>query len=155
MQYRGSDKEALQMLIDHELAISDLYATYANFHVDHREYWQSLAKEEREHADTIKRLLDIIDSGKQIINTANFKPIAVKTSIDYLRQSAARARSATIPLPEALSTALDVEKAMIERKFFGIFDTASSEAQAVRKVLEDGTHSHVAKLESEWHKYRH
>ena len=154
MQYKGSDRDALRMLVDHEIAISDLYTAYADLFGDYRDYWNLLASEEREHADAITGLLEIVDGGRKVVDTSEFKPVAIKTSIDYLRDQAKRAANTPIALPVALSTALDLEKAMIERKFFGIFDTDSEEARKVLKILEEGTHTHIDTIEHEWRKYR-
>ncbi len=154
MLYKGSDRDALRMLIDHEVAISDLYTAYAELFSDHGDYWNLLASEERQHADAISGLLEIVDGEVRVVETSGFKPIAIMTSIDYLRGHTSRARTSPVALPAALSIALDIEKAMIERKFFGIFDTAAPEARAVLKILEEGTHTHIETIEHEWRKYR-
>lgn len=154
MEYRGTGADALQMLIDHENTISELYAAYADRFADHRKYWLSLAHEETEHADEIRKLLPLADKGSRVLNTAGFKPAAVNTSITYLRDQIRQSRGGFVTLKDALSTALDLEKAMIERKFFDILDTPSPEAQSVLITLTDGTQKHIETIESEWQKHR-
>ncbi|UCE24088.1 MAG: hypothetical protein JSU74_12450 [Candidatus Zixiibacteriota bacterium] len=154
MDYRGTDKDALQMLIDHELAIAELYRAYADRFSDYREYWQDLANEENEHAEEIRGLMNLVDQNQKVVDTQGFKPAAVNTSIGYLRDITKLATNTPITIRDALSTALDLEKAMIERKFFDIFDTSAPEAQAVLMVLTDGTKNHVETIETEWARFR-
>ena len=154
MDYRGSDTDALQMLIDHENTISELYTAYADRFADHRQYWLNLAHEETEHADELRKLLAMADKGNRVLNTAGFKPAAVNTSVSYLRDQIRQARGGFVTLRDALSTALDLEKAMIERKFFEILDTPAPEAQSVLITLTDGTQKHIETIEAEWQKLR-
>jgi hypothetical protein len=154
MEYRGTDTDALQLLIDHENTISELYAAYADRFADHRQYWLDLAHEETEHADEIRKLLPLADTGNRVLNTTGFKPAAVNTSVGYLRDQIKHARSGFVTLKDALSTALDLEKAMIERKFFDILDTPAPEAQSVLITLTEGTQKHIETIETEWQKHR-
>lgn len=154
MEYRGSAADALQMLIDHENTISELYTAFADRFVSHRQYWLNIAHEETEHADELRKLFPLADKGNRVLNIARFKPAAINTSLSYLRDQIRQARSGFMTLRDALSTALDLEKAMIERKFFDILDTPSPEAQSVLITLTDGTQQHVATIESEWQKLR-
>ncbi len=154
MDYRGTEKEALQMLIDYELVIADLYAAYAERFPDHHDYWLLLSSEEKDHAEAIGKMLEIADQSQSGLKTAGFKPAAVNTSIAYLSDLTKIARTTPIPIGDALSAALDLEKAMIERKFFGIFDTPAPLAQEVLLLLTQGTEKHVASIEHEWQKYR-
>ena len=116
MDYRGTEKEALQMLIDYELAIADLYAAYAERFPDHRDYWLLLSSEEKDHAEAIGKMLEIADQNQSGLKTAGFKPAAVNTSIAYLSDLTKIAKTTPIPIGDALSAALDLEKAMIEIK---------------------------------------
>ncbi|UCG63141.1 MAG: hypothetical protein JSV52_07630 [Candidatus Zixiibacteriota bacterium] len=154
MDYRGSDTDALQMLIDHENTISELYTAYADRFADRRQYWLNLAHEETEHADELRKLLPLADKGNRVLNTSGFKPAAVNTSVSYLRDQIRQARGGLVTLRDALSTALDLEKAMIERKFFDILDTPAPEAQSVLITLTDGTQKHIETIETEWQKLR-
>ena len=154
MEYRGTEKEALQMLIDHEMAISNLYTTYAERFPDHRDYWLLLSSEEKDHAEAIRKILEIADRSQSGLKTSGFRPAAVNTSIAYLGDLTKIANTTPIPIGDALSTALDLEKAMIERKFFAIFDTPEPMAQEVLMLLTQGTEKHVASIEHEWQRYR-
>ena len=154
MDYRGTEKDALQMLIKHELAIADLYAAYAERYPDHRDYRLLLSSEEKDHADAIRNVLEVADQNQSGLKTSGFKPAAVNTSIAYLEDLTKAAQTTPVPIGDALSSALDLEKAMIERKFFDIFDTPSPVAQETLMILTQGTEKHVATIEHEWQKYR-
>lgn len=154
MDYKGSAADALQMLIEHENTISELYAAYADRFAEQRKYWLELAHEETEHADEIRKLVPLADRGNRFLNTTGFKPAAVRTSISYLRDQISHARKGFVSLRDALSTALDIEKAMIERKFFDIFETPAPEVQSVLLTLTEGTQKHIETIEAEWQKHR-
>ena len=52
--------EIMEILINHEEAISKLYEAYAQKFPDHKEFWSTLSWEEKDHAEQIRKLSQII-----------------------------------------------------------------------------------------------
>jgi hypothetical protein len=154
VEYRGTETQALQMLIDHEMTIKELYQAYARKFPDHHDYWMLLASEEKAHAEAISKLLESAASTPVGLKLAGFKPVAVTTSLSYMKDLIKKAESSPLPIGDALSSARDLEKAMIERKFFEIFDTPAPLAQQALILLTSGTQKHIDTIEHEWRKYR-
>jgi hypothetical protein len=69
------------------------------------------------------------------------------TSISHLEKQTEASKKGTLSLRNAVSIALDIEKSMIENKFFKIFDLADSKRDRIRAGLEKETSKHRQKLE--------
>jgi hypothetical protein len=97
-------------------------------------FWNQLVREEKSHAMVITMLRDVIGKKKLLLDTHRFKTVAVENAIAFIEQQTDRvAAEGTTPL-KALSLAIDIEKAMIERDFFTVFD---SDTPMIRKEFSD------------------
>ncbi|MFW6126220.1 MAG: hypothetical protein ACOC58_03860, partial [Chloroflexota bacterium] len=63
-------------------------------------------------------------------------------------------RDESLPLSHALSVTLSTEEALLERRFFEVFETDSVELKHVLQDLAHATEQHVNKVRAEWSKHR-
>jgi hypothetical protein len=132
----------VQMLADHELALKELYQTYATALPSLKDLWLKLAEDEQRHADW----LDSLGSGAGGANGPGPgswpRPAAIETSLKYVRGQIVRARQAQVTLLIALSVAKDLESALLEKEFFKVAQGASPEVRAVLGRLITATETH-------------
>jgi rubrerythrin len=140
-------KELIQDIIRHELNLEKMYQQFAKSHPNHRQFWSQLAREEAMHAKWITSLARHYKNGH--IRSSDFKlnHQVVKTSISHLEKQTEASKNGKLSLLNAASIALDVEKSMIEKKFFEIFDLTDSRHERIRAGLEKATTKHRQKLE--------
>ena len=80
---------------------------------------------------------------------------ALKTSISHLEKKIEESKNGNLSLRNAVSIALDIEKSMIDNKFFEIFDLVCTKQERIRLGLEKATlkhRQHLEKLFSELNK---
>lgn len=140
-------KELIQDIIRHELNLGKMYQQFAKSHPNHRQFWSELAREEAMHAKWITSLARYYNEGH--IRPSDFKlnHQVVKTSISHLEKQTEASKNGRLSLLNAASIALDVEKSMIEKKFFEIFDLTNTKHERIRAGLENATTKHRQKLE--------
>ena len=71
----------------------------------------------------------------------------VKTSISHLEKQTEASKNGKLSLLNAASIALDIEKSMIDNKFFEIFDLTDGKLERIRAGLKKATSKHRKKLE--------
>ncbi len=131
----------------HELNLAKMYAAFARSHPDHSKFWSQLAREESMHAKWIKSLGRHYKEGRLNLSAFKLNPQALKTSIAYIEKQTEESKKGNLSLLNAVSIALDIEKSLIDNKFFEIFDLDGSKHDRIRSGLEKETAMHRRHLE--------
>ena len=139
----------LELLIQQEVFLAELYQVYSEKFIDHEAFWQSLVKEEQEHANWIKKLLTTAKKGVVHFDEGKIRIHTLNTFLGGIKISIKKARDTNITLVNAISYALDIEKSMFERDIFGQFDAVSEKAQEVLGLLKKKTAQHHEKIRIE------
>lgn len=154
MNLKENQIKVTEMLARNEEIVSKLYKTYAEKFPAHKEFWSRLAEEETEHADWIGKLYSQIKEGSVYFNEKRFKIEAIQKLQKHLNNRLARAQKEEIPLLNALSIARDIENALLENKFFEIFEGDTVELKHVLTDLAASTKDHLNRVEKAWAKNR-
>jgi hypothetical protein len=122
----------LGALADHERAISRLYRAYSSRFNDHAELWVGLAEEELKHAACLNKLRTLLQEDTGIVVVERFSVDAIQFSINYIDGLIERASQPDFTFISALSLAITLEEALLEKNFFEVF---SGDSQDVREAL--------------------
>ncbi|UCC60148.1 MAG: hypothetical protein JSV02_10560 [Dehalococcoidia bacterium] len=144
----------VELLIENEEGLCNLYQAYAKKFPKHEEFWSGLAVEESGHADLLRELDGQIREGYLHIEPGRFRQAAIMSFIKYAQDELTRVQKEEILLITALSIALSAEQTMIERRFFEIFDTDSAELKHILHKIGMATEEHVKRVEEYWSKNR-
>ncbi|MGB2696592.1 MAG: ferritin family protein [Candidatus Zixiibacteriota bacterium] len=150
MSTKDEQINIVDTLAKHEEAINRLYRTYADKFPDHQEFWMNLATDESKHSEWLRKLLDKAKEGTVFIDEKRFKVQAIQTSLDFILRQIADAENDKIEFKNALSVALDIERAMIEKKYFEVFEGDSVELKHVLLALAESTKEHIHRVERAW-----
>ena len=142
MNLKENQIKTIEALANHEEAISELYRKYSDKFPDYEQFWLGLAEEEVLHAKWIRELRDDIEEGTVFFNEGRFNIVAIQTSLKYIRRQIVDSESQEISLIIALSLALDTEEALLERKYFEIFEGDSVRLKHVLQDLAEATDLH-------------
>jgi hypothetical protein len=142
-----TNKDLLSILEEHEEAIASLYAAFSVCLPEMKALWDQLVHEEKAHVEVLRMLRERLESGGVLLNTRKFNMAAVQTSLDYIKRHIAKIPSEGITALRALSLALNFEHAIIEKEFFCIFESDSTEMKSEFQALRDHTASHQKLLE--------
>src|SRR3990167_11219848 len=139
-------KQIIELLATHEETLAKLYGVYMGQFPD-RAFWEHLYKDELVHASWLRTIYNLSNQKKIYIDEEIFNQAAIDTSLDYLKKLILEARSQT--QINALGISLDIEQAMIEKKYFKVFKTDSAEVQDIMKRLETATLVHIDLVKKE------
>jgi len=139
------DNEVEAMAL-HEEAIAHLYESFAEAFPEHGEFWLKLASEEHSHADWVRRFKVNIEEGKVSLNESRFNIPAIETSVAYINGYAVQARNRQLNIRHAASIALDIENALLDRKFLEIYETDDEELVKVLNGLSEATKAHQGRV---------
>lgn len=144
----GDASKLIQDIIRHEINLAKMYEQFAKSHPNHQQFWSQLAREEAMHAKWIKSLAQYYKNGQNSSSGFKLNHQALKTAISHLEKQTEASKNGQLSLLTAVSIALDIEKSMIENKFFEIFDLADGKRERLRAGLEKETSKHRQKLEN-------
>ena len=135
----------INLLAEHEKAISDLYESYADKFKEHNDFWLFLSREELEHVGWLMNLTEKIKEGAIYFNEERFAVEAIKTSLAEASRQIAKSKG-ELSLIEALSTAYYFEVALIEKKYFEVLEGDSVELKHTLIKLSEATKVHQNKI---------
>jgi hypothetical protein len=154
MDIAKAPKELLEAMKEHELALARLYGLYAEKYPDYEDFWTSLSLEENQHAAWLDQLWSEIENGSEDIIVERFPIGAVQRSTEYVKKLEDTAYQPDFVLVNALSTALRLEEALMENKFFEVCEGDSAKTKLTLSLLAQSTLEHCLKVRELWQKHR-
>lgn len=132
MVIKEYQQKAIEALILNMETIGELYKLYAVKFPMHNEFWILLASEATDQVNWIHKLQNEIKNGSVYFNTDKFNVDrfnidAIQSVLKYLQQKIAEIKDEEIDMVSASALALDIEKSILEKKFFDIFEVDSTE----------------------------
>jgi rubrerythrin len=135
-------RSIVKMLANHELALKELYQTYAERVPACKDLWLRLVQDEQRHSDWLESLVSGLGPADPLSSCGWPRRAAIESSLKYIQVQILRARQAEVTPLGALSIAKDLENALIEKEFFKIADGACPEVREVLGRLIAGTKKH-------------
>jgi len=149
----SKEYQVLELLAKHEEKVGELYSVYASKFQEYNEFWSILSEEESTHAKWIRDFANMIKSGTVYFNK-RFNVEAINSSLAELNGEIIKAKNDELTLINALSTAYYFEIALIERKFFEVFEGDSVELKHLLIDLSKATIKHQKKTKKAFEKER-
>lgn len=146
--------QTIGLLAAHETAMADLYSLYAVRLPELADFFNSLAKAEREHARAIADFSNLVNEGKIIVDPGRFPAPALLASIEFVKARMKEAQEKTLTPTEALSVAHDLEEGLLESRYF---DTAAGDSIEIKMLLQRlalDTTKHRALVREIWEQTR-
>jgi hypothetical protein len=142
--------ETMKVLEHLELALASFYGLCGESAANGLHFWATLAREERQHAETIRRIAAILaERPDRFEPNRTFHVTAIQTFRAYVESLAERLRTGEISRSDQhhlLSLARDVEQSVLEGKWNEIVKTADGEFQALIQAVVSETMAHKAKI---------
>lgn len=155
MYGKATVEEIVDLMAMHEEAIRDLYLVYSDKYPEYKDFFKILADEEQSHADLIRRYREKASSDKNALKPGRFRPEMLSTAIAFLKKEAKKAADSEMLLINALAVALDLERGMIERKFFEVLGGDPAELETALKYLDQSTKKHIERIQIAWNENRY
>jgi hypothetical protein len=140
------EREIINMLADMEMDVGKLYKIYATKYSEHREFWETLVKEEENHARLIMELGGLVRDGVVRLNTKRCNKKSIEAVMGYVRKQLKRAEKRTIAWRDALTASLQIEKNVIEKDFCSFFEGNAPEFEQACQTITNETAQHRDKI---------
>jgi rubrerythrin len=125
---------------------------YSEMFIEHQGFWLGLSAEEMMHAAKIEDLARTVDPGD--LDLVRFNPRALSTSLEHVNTRVREAQTRDLDIVTAFSVALDLERAIIERKWFEAFRPRSAAAREALAAIADDTRRHAQMVTAMWESTR-
>jgi hypothetical protein len=137
----------LGLMHEHEKLISELYSVFAKRFPQYEEFWNNLSNDEIKHAEWIEKLQTDVNNSKGVV-VERFPAAAIERSSNFVRALIQQTSELEFTLINAISHALNLEEALIENRYFEIFQSQSSEVQMTLNSLKNETQKHFKLIRS-------
>ena len=154
MRRKGYQIGVLETLAGLEEATQDLYKAYAEKLRDFEDFWLNIASDEASHSRWIRALGPLVGNGTVDFNEDRFNINPILSFTEYVNDEWVAVKQRGITLIKAISIALDIEKAFLEKKLFEVAEGDSLELERVLTKLALATREHRDMLEKVWKKHR-
>lgn len=138
--------ETIGLIAAHESAIAELYRAYGKRFPEHKELFEGLAEEEVGHARQVARFADEVRAGSLHVDAGRFSAESILASLDHIRGRMEEEKEGELSFADALAVAIDLEDALIERRYFEIFEDDTPELKELLRSLEAETEEHRQRL---------
>lgn len=140
----------LHLLREHEKAIGRLYAAYARRFPRDREFWLGLSQEERQHAQWVESLQARVEEDPSSLVADRFPTAAIELSLAYVNRLIENADDFHLTRTNALSIALDLERSLLEHRYFEVFTSDNPQIRQTLQLLRQCTQTHLQKVQHLW-----
>ncbi len=154
MNIAKAPDKILEAMKEHELALAELYEVYADKFPAYKDFWTKFSREEYQHADWINTLQTRIEESNEDFVVERFPIGAVEHSTEYVKKLTNTTRQSDMLLINALSTAVHLEQALIEKKYFEVFEGDSLSIKKTLSLLAQSTQKHYEELHAVWQEHR-
>lgn len=146
----GTTIRELDLLKDHEKAIGRLYAAYARRFPADREFWLGLSREEQQHANWVQSLRSRIEDDPASLVVSRFPTKTIELSLAYVNRLIEASDASSLTRVNALSVALDLERALLEHRYFEVFSSEDPQIRRTLQLLRQSTQTHLQKVQHLW-----
>lgn len=147
--------EILKILMRSEILLAKYYNLAATKFEEDREFFLSIAKQEVENFQNIKKMINIvIRNQKNFLRNEAFKKEAAELFLKGVESIVSLMEKENWDKIKFISVALDYEKSIMENKYSNILKTDSLEYNFLLREIEKATQSHILALEDKFKKYK-
>lgn len=140
-------RRILELYLEQELLIATLYARFSENYPAHKDFWDSMVSEEREHAAWIQHFLDGIEQNKVYFSEGKTRSYTINTSIAYIKRIIIEFDEKPFNSTKAACIAHDLERALLEKNVFKCFDGDSPEVIHILEILKGEQDHHIQKVD--------
>jgi len=150
MRSQADQLQTIGLIGAHEAAIAELYRAYAARFPQYATLFTALFEEEIAHARLLAEFVEKVRTGTVQIQSDRFTPQAIHASLDHIGERLKEARKGEVSALAALSTAVDLENGLIEKRSFEVVETDAPELQRILRTLLTDTTAHGERLRAAW-----
>jgi hypothetical protein len=134
--------ETIRLLAAHETLLARLYNLYATAVPAYQQFFADLAQQEVAHAQRIEDFIAKVQAGTLAMKPGRFNAQVLATSLKYINDQLRKAETGAPNAITALSNCVDMEEALIERKYYEVVEADSPTLKQLLSQLAADTEAH-------------
>lgn len=140
--------ETLSSLTTLEVAMAAFYKACAQQWPEDADFWNGVAHQELAHACSVESMGALIELNPQHFTLArSFKVAAINTVIAGVNRNRELVSARQLLKRQALHSAYDIEKTVIERRFYELVETKDVRFLEIRNDIIEQTRKHQEQFE--------
>lgn len=138
----------LELMIQLELTLADLYREAARVWDDEKDFWNNMAVAETKHANHISKMIGIIKKKPEKFSVVRpFNTMGVKTVMAGIEDHHNKLKAGKIPREKFLLVTRDIERSVLEKHYVEIVKTNDLEYMTLMTGILAETEEHRKSLE--------
>lgn len=146
MELAPYQKRILDLHLELELLMADLYELFADRFKGHSEFWLSLADEEKQHAIWLNKLLEGINVNKVNFDEGKTRTYTLISVINYLHSIKEEFTAKPFGIVRAVSLTRDFENSLLEKNVFLNFAGDSPLVKVILTKMMNSQRAHAKKM---------
>lgn len=142
-QLKPYQEKIISLMLKQETLLAKLYRTFAQKFPGYEELWNKLAREEEKHAGWLDQLRAASEKKVVLFSESRIKTYTLETFVQGLKEKLNRAEADGFDARQALACAIDLERCLIEKNVFSLFEGMTEKASRVMKFLAKETREHL------------
>ena len=140
------EDQIVELLIEHERAVSSLYEAFSGVFPDEQAFWQRLSEEATLHVQMVGRLHVRIQAGEGVVRADRFDRQDLEASLSRIKSRLESPDSPEFTLVDALKMADAIEQSVLEHHYFDIFEGHTLEITQIQYFLSHALEEHHQRL---------
>jgi len=141
-------KQILELHLELESVMAELYKQFSTVFKEHHNFWQSLADEEKQHVTWLNKLIEGINANKVIFDEGKTRVATLNSALNYLKSTKKEFETKPFSIIKAVSFIRDFENSLLQKNVFINFDGDSIQVKEVIAKLAAAQQAHVKHIET-------
>lgn len=146
MELAPYQKRILELHLELELLMADLYELFAGQFKEQSAFWLSLADEEKQHAAWLNKLQEGINANKVKFDEGKTRTYTLTSVIGYLRNIKEEFRTRPFGIVRAVILIRDFENSLLEKNVFLCFAGDSPLVKEILTKMATAQRTHTKKM---------
>ncbi|HIJ89839.1 MAG: rubrerythrin family protein [Desulfobulbaceae bacterium] len=135
-------EKIIALMLRQETLLARLYQIFSRKFPEHADFWNKLARDEEKHAGWLEQLREATEKKVMLFNEGRIKTYTLETFVQGLEEKIERAEADGFDTRQALICTIDLERSLIEKNVFSLFEGMTEKASRVMKFLAQETKNH-------------
>lgn len=141
-------QKIIGMMAEMETKISEFYRECGDLWRQEKDFWATLEKEEVSHAQSVRKMADILLSRpERFEENRPFNPVSITVALAGIQNNLQKLKEGQLKGLHLLFIARDMEQSLLETKWAELLKSKDMEYQNLLRAIESQTHFHKRKLE--------
>lgn len=150
MAMQSYQQKIVDLMIQQELTLAEVYQFLSKRHKDHTNFWRALQNDELKHAQWIEYFKKRADDGDAVFFEDKIRTYTIQSYLEYLQGVLKKLRITANSFKVDLALAVDIESSLLEKNVLQHFKGDDPELIKTLRNLNTETTEHLKTVKDMW-----